>query len=82
MFKSLLKYVGIVGRSPICRSIQRFTGATGKAYAYAKICQKTGMTVPDIDLWKNVYQTGAKAVEMQISVFLHNNLPARYAKFI
>ena len=37
-----------------------------KAWAYAKLCQKTGMTPPDIDVLLDVYKNSSKFFERQI----------------
>ena len=51
-----------------------------KAWAYTKLCQRTGLTPPEIDLWLNVYNNCAKSIGNKIEGYFKTIENAHNAK--
>ena len=41
-----------------------------KAWAYAKLCQKTGMSPPDMDLWIDIYKNSSNLIAKRAELFI------------
>lgn len=70
MFKFLVKL----------KPLYTFASAASKSYAYAKLMQKTGLTPPELDLYKEAYKTTSKALNSKVSIFIKKTVISKRAK--
>lgn len=55
---------------PIIKDLYKVLCEGSKAWAYAKLCQKTGMAPPDIDIWLDTYINFSHVLNKQGDMYL------------
>lgn len=55
---------------PIIKDLYKIFCEGSKAWAYAKLCQKTGMAPPDIDIWLDTYKNFSHVLDKQADMYL------------
>lgn len=55
----------------VFKQVFKYINTGMRAFAYVKMCEKTGMSLPEIVMYKECYKAGLNAVGQKFNIYLH-----------